>query len=272
VSDLYPSESAPDRVRRFGGLNRLYGPQAIELLGRAHVCVVGIGGVGSWAAEALARSGVGRLTLIDPDHVAESNINRQVQALEETLGKAKVRAMAERIGGIHPQCRVVGIEEFVSAENVAALLGGGFDFVLDAIDDARAKTALIVRCRAQGLPLICVGGAGGRTDPTQVRVADLARTSQDPLLAKVRAGLRREHGFPRDLKQKFGVECVYSEEPIRYPEAVGGACYERPEDGRLHGLNCAGFGSSVCVTAAFGLAAVARVLDHLVRVEEGRAG
>lgn len=264
MTDLFPAQHAVDLERRFGGVRRLYGAEARVRLELARVCVIGIGGVGSWVAEALARSGVGRLTLIDPDHVAESNINRQVQALEASLGMAKVQAMAGRIREINPLCQVVGVEEFVTTENVADLLADGYDYVVDAIDNTKAKTALVVHCRLHRLPLICVGGAGGRSDPGRVQMADLARTEQDALLAKVRSNLRRHHGFPRDLKKRFGVECVYSNEPQTYPREEGGVCYERPEDGRIHGLNCAGYGSSVCVTAAFGLMAAARVINTLV--------
>lgn len=255
-----------DVERRFGGLRRLYGGDALERLARARVCVIGVGGVGSWVAEALARSGVGGLTLIDPDHVAESNINRQVHALEASLGMAKVQAMAGRIREIHPGCEVIGVEEFVTEDNVARLLAGRYDHVVDAIDDTRAKTALVVHCLHERLPFTCVGGAGGRTDPTRVRMSDLALTTHDPLLAKLRANLRRRHGFPREPGRRFGVECVHSTEPLIYPRAEGGVCYERPEDGRIHGLNCAGYGSSVCVTATFGLLAAARVLNRLVGV------
>lgn len=263
MTDLFPAQHETDPGRRFGGVRRLYGAAAQDRLEAARVCVIGIGGVGSWVAEALARSGVGRLTLIDPDHVAESNINRQVHALEDSLGMAKVQAMAGRIRLINPRCELRGVEEFVTPENVAELLGGGHDYVVDAIDNARAKTALVVHCRDRGLSLICVGGAGGRGDPGRARIDDLARTSQDPLLAKVRSQLRREHGFPREPKRRFGVACVYSSEPLARPRGEGGACHERPEDRHLHGLNCAGYGSSVCVTAAFGLLAAARVLNDL---------
>lgn len=264
VPDLCPTLHTVDTERRFGGVRRLYGSDALERLARARVCVIGIGGVGSWVAEALARSGIGGLTLIDPDHVAESNINRQVHALDATLGLSKVRAMADRIGEIHPACRVDGVEEFVTADNVARLLAGHCDHVVDASDDTRAKTALVVHSLRVGLPFTCVGGAGGRTDPARVRVSDLALSSHDPLLAKLRANLRRWHGFPRAPGQRFGVECVHSTEPLIYPRGDGGVCYERPGDGRIHGLNCAGYGSSVCVTASFGLLAAALVLERLV--------
>ncbi len=269
MTDLSPTLHTVDVERRFGGVRRLYGGDALERLAGARVCVIGVGGVGSWVAEALARSGIGGLTLIDPDHVAESNINRQVHALDATLGLAKVQAMASRIREIHPACRVVGVEEFVTEDNVAALLSERYDHVVDAIDHTRAKAALIVHALRERLPFTCVGGAGGRTDPARVRVSDLALTSGDPLLAKLRAHLRRRHGFPREPGRRFGVECVHSTEPLRLPRGDGGACYERPEDGRIHGLNCAGYGSSVCVTASFGLQAAARVLDRLVGARAG---
>lgn len=252
-----------DFERRFGGVRRLYGAAALERFRHAHVCVIGIGGVGAWAAEALARSAIGRLTLIDPDHLAESNINRQIHALSGTLGQAKIEAMRARIHGINPACEVTGVETFLESANLAELLAGPYDHVLDAIDNARTKTALIVHCRCTRIPLVCVGAAGGQTDPGRIQLADLSRTTEDPLLARVRATLRREHGFPREPRHKFGVECVFSTEPLRYPDAEGGVCFERPPDGRVHGLNCAGFGSSVCVTASFGLRAAARVLDSL---------
>jgi tRNA A37 threonylcarbamoyladenosine dehydratase len=249
-----------DSSRRFGGIARLYGDSALERLATAHVCVVGIGGVGSWAVEALARSGVGRLTLIDLDHVAESNLNRQVHALEGTVGQAKVLAMRDRIAAINPACAVTAIEEFVTPENVG-VLPPRCDVVIDAIDQVRAKAALIAHCRAAAVPVVTTGGAGGKADPALIRVDDLARTSQDPLAAKLRATLRRDFGFPRDPKKTFGMDCVYSLEPIQRPEAP--AC-DVDEPG-LHGLSCAGYGSSVCVTAGFGFAAASRVLALLAK-------
>lgn len=263
MTDLFHSEHAIDFERRFGGVRRLYGEAAFERFQQAHVCVIGIGGVGAWTVEALARTAVGRLTLIDPDHLAESNINRQIHALTHELGKAKVEAMKARIHAINPRCQVDCVEEFLTPENVADLLATRFDYVVDAIDSARAKLALIVHCRRQKIRLLSIGAAGGQTDPGRVQLADLARTTEDPLLAKVRARLRREHGFPREPGKKFGVDCVYSTEPLTYPSAEGGVCYERPEDAHLHGLNCAGFGSSACVTATFGLRAASHVLDRL---------
>jgi tRNA threonylcarbamoyladenosine dehydratase len=266
------AEAEADRARRFGGIARLYGAPALAAFERAHVAVIGIGGVGSWAAEALARSAVGRITLIDLDNVAESNTNRQIHALDGNYGKAKVSAMAERIRLIDPACEVRQVEDFVEPANFDAVLGGGFDYVIDAIDSVRTKTALIAWCVERRQPLITVGGAGGQLDPTRIRIDDLAQTIQDPLLSKVRGQLRKLHGFPRGPKSKFRVNAVYSDEPLIYPEAP--TCDIGEEAEHLEtapgysgpvGLNCAGFGSSVCVTASFGFAAVAYVLRDLAK-------
>jgi tRNA A37 threonylcarbamoyladenosine dehydratase len=246
--------------RRFVGISRLYGVAGAAAIGRAHVCVVGIGGVGSWAVEALARCGVGRLTLVDLDHVAESNINRQVHALDTTLGQAKVMAMRERIAAINPHCAVAVIDDFITTENVANLLPD-CDAVIDAIDQVRAKAALIANCRERRIPIVTTGGAGGRTDPSRIEVADLSRTVQDPLASKVRALLRKAYGFPRDPGKKFGVECVFSAEPIARPAAVAANC--TIDGSGLQGLNCAGYGSVVTVTGSFGMVAAARVLARL---------
>lgn len=251
-----PGVTAVDPARRFGGIARLYGPEAIAVLARARVCVVGIGGVGSWVAEALARSGVGRLTLIDMDHVVESNMNRQIHALDPTLGQAKVLAMRERIRTINPLAEVEAVDQFVTPENAPSLLVG-FDVVVDAVDEVRAKIAIVLACREAGVPLIVSGGAGGKTDPARIRVGDLSRTEQDPLLAKVRRRLRAEHGFSRTPGRKFGIETVYSCEAIRYPDA---AC----DSGGPQGLSCAGFGSSIAVTASVGLQVAARVIETLL--------
>lgn len=255
-----------DFERRFGGINRLYGAAALPRLAAAHVCVVGIGGVGSWAAEALARCGVGRLSLVDLDHVAESNTNRQIHALDGEYGRAKVQAMAARIRAINPTCQVIEIDDFVTVDNVAGLLPA-CDCVLDAIDDGRAKAALIAHCRAHDIPVVTTGAAGGRRDPTRIQVADLARTEHDPLVARLRAQLRKDYGFPRGSKQNFGVDCVFSTEPIVRPMNGAPACDidESPAHGAApQGLNCAGYGSAVMVTASFGMAAAARVVDRLV--------
>ncbi len=249
-------------ARRFGGIERLYGAGSLARLGQCHVCVIGIGGVGSWAAEALARSGVGRLTLIDLDHVAESNINRQVHALDTSLGQAKVLAMQARIAQISPDCQVDCIEEFVTADNVATLLPT-CAAVVDCIDQVKAKAALVAHCRRNGIPVVTTGGAGGRSDPTRIRIDDLSRTTQDALASKLRAKLRKDYGFTRDPKKKFGVPCVFSDEQIRRPQNGAGLACDLDEAG-LHGLNCAGYGSSVAVTAGFGFAAAARCLGILL--------
>lgn len=250
-----------DRERRFGGVGRLYGQEGAAALRSAHICVVGIGGVGSWAAEALARTGVGRITLIDLDMVAESNTNRQIHALGDIYGKAKVDAMAERILSINPECVVTRIDDFITPENTATLLDKDFSAVIDAIDQVRAKVSMIAFCKRRKLPIVVAGAAGGQIDPTQIRVSDLSLTVQDPLLAKVRSSLRREHGFPRDTKKKFGVAAVYSSEALRYPSASPSCDTERGPAG----LNCAGFGSSVCVTSVFGMAAAAHVINLITK-------
>jgi tRNA A37 threonylcarbamoyladenosine dehydratase len=243
-----------DLDRRFGGIARLYGDAARARFAGTHVCVVGIGGVGTWAAEALARSAIGALTLIDLDMIAESNVNRQIHALDDTFGRAKVSEMANRIRAINPACRVTEIEDFVTPENVGQLLAGGFDAVIDAVDETRAKVALITHCRSQDIPIVTAGAAGGRIDPTCCVVSDLAQTTRDALLSRVRKQLRQAHGFPRDPKRKFGIAAVYSSEQLR----PGDSC-----DAGGGRLSCTGYGSSVCVTATFGFAAAASVLRSL---------
>lgn len=240
--------------RRFGGVTRLYGAASAARFAGASVCVVGIGGVGSWAAEALARSAVGHLTLIDLDMVAESNANRQIHALDDVWGRAKVEVMRERILAINPACEVGVIEDFVTEENLSELLGG-HDLVVDAIDQVRVKVAMAAWAVASGTALVMAGGAGGKQDPARILVDDLARTEQDPLLAKVRAQLRKQHGFPRDPRRRFGIAAVYSAEPLQRPSVCEG---EVPQ-----GLSCAGYGSAVCVTASFGFFAAARALAIL---------
>lgn len=251
-----------DFQRRFGGIERLYGAPALARFQRAHICVIGVGGVGSWVVEALARSAIGRISMIDLDNLAESNINRQIHALSATLGQAKVTALAQRIAQINPSCQVTEIEDFVTPENVAQMLGRhGYDYVIDAIDEVAAKTALIAYCRAQRIPLITIGSAGGQIDPTRIGIRDLSKTEQEPLLAKVRKRLRALHGFPRGERNSFGIDAVFSTEPLRRPQS-GDAC---TAPGGITGLNCAGFGASVAVTASFGLIAVAHVLQRLAQ-------
>lgn len=254
-----------DFERRFGGIARLYGDRALARFRGAHVCVVGVGGVGSWIVEALARSAIGQLTLIDLDNVAESNINRQIQALTGTVGMAKITALAERIAQINPYCVVNQVEDFVSADNLEQMIGAGkYDYVVDAIDSVKAKAAMIAWCRQHAIPLVIIGSAGGQTDPTQIAVRDLARTEQEPLLKKVRKVLRSQYGYPRGEKTKFHVDAVFSMEPLKFPE-TGEVCAVDGDDraGGVTGLNCAGFGSAMVVTATFGMVAAGHVLRQL---------
>ena len=252
-----------DFETRFGGIARLYGQSGLEKLRAAHVGVVGIGGVGAWAAEALARSGVGAITLVDLDEVCLTNINRQLHALTETVGRAKVAAMAERIRAINPDCRVTAEQKFFNAQTAEELLAPRFDFMLDAIDDVTNKVLLLVRCREKHFPVVACGGAGGRRELTSVRVGDLSQASHDKLLAEVRRRLRQEHGFPAG-QSAMGVPCVYSVERTVYPQADGSVCEMRSaaEDGTR--LNCnGGLGSATFVTGAFGFAAAGFVVRKI---------
>jgi tRNA A37 threonylcarbamoyladenosine dehydratase len=241
--------------RRFGGLARLYGVVGAQRIRLAHVAVVGVGGVGSWAVEALARSGVGKLTLIDLDHVSESNINRQIQATETTLGQAKVLALQDRIALIHPDCQVQCIEAFVEAGNWPALLPLGVDAVIDACDQVQAKTAMAAWAREHQALFITAGAAGGKRLAHQVDIEDLAKVTHDPLLAQLRYRLRKQHGAPKEGR-KIGVACVYSREAEQGPDA---SCAVEGDGS----LNCSGYGSLVSVTATFGQCAAGWVLNQL---------
>lgn len=249
-----------DEERRFGGLRRLHGAAGYERLRAASVAVVGVGGVGSWAVEALARSGVARLVLIDLDHVSESNINRQLQATSETVGMAKVQALRERIALIHPGCDVHTIEEFVTPTNWPALLPVPVDAVIDACDQAAAKRAMAVWALgpARGtVAHVCVGAAGGKQWAHRVAVDDLADCTHDPLLAGLRQRLRRDGQAPR--RGRIGLRCVYSAEAVAMPVPSAGDACEAPQD-----LSCHGYGSSVTVTATFGMVAASQVIGQLL--------
>jgi tRNA A37 threonylcarbamoyladenosine dehydratase len=246
----------PDLERRFGALRRLYGDAGYARLRAARVAVVGVGGVGSWAAEALARSGVAALVLVDLDHVAESNINRQVQALGRTLGQAKVLALRERIADIHPGCEVSAVEEFVDECNWPALLPVPVDVVIDACDQVRAKATMAGWALRGARPLVTVGAAGGKRHAQRVDVEDLATVTHDPLLASLRQRLRREHGAARH--GRIGVRCVFSREPVAAP--IDACDVDAGNDGSL---NCHGYGSSVAVTAVFGLVAAGEAIAQL---------
>jgi len=244
-----------DTERRFGGLARLYGVMGAQQIRAAHVAVIGVGGVGSWAAEALARSGVGRLTLIDLDHVTESNINRQIHALESTLGQAKVLAMRDRIAQINPDCEVRCVEEFVEPGNWPDLLPAGVDAVIDACDQVRAKTAMAAWALKSKTLFISVGAAGGKRLAHKVDIEDLSNTTHDPLLAQLRYRLRKEHGAAREGR-KIGIACVFSREAVSLPDA---SCAVE-SDGSL---NCSGYGSLVSVTATFGQCAAGWVMNQI---------
>ena len=246
-----------DLQRRFGGLERLYGVKGAAHIRAAHVVVVGIGGVGSWTAEALARSGVSRLTLIDMDHVAESNINRQIHALTNTVGQAKIEAMRDRIALINPACQVVCIDDFVEPENWLQLLPADADAVIDACDQVKAKAEMAAHARKTKQCFIAVGAAGGKRLAHLVDIADLSATTHDPLLSQLRYRLRKQHGAPKDGK-RMGVTCVFSREAVAPPDA---SCAIEGDGS----LNCHGYGSVVAVTATFGQCAAGWVLDQLAR-------
>ncbi|EIJ73464.1 tRNA cyclic N6-threonylcarbamoyladenosine(37) synthase TcdA [Haemophilus parahaemolyticus] len=245
--------------QRFGGIGRLYTPEGLAKLRQSHVCVIGIGGVGSWAVEALARTGIGKITMIDMDDICVTNINRQIHAMTGTVAQLKTEAMKERVERINPECVVEIIDDFISPENIPEYLNRGYDYVLDAIDSVRTKAALIAYCKRNKIKLITTGGAGGQTDPSQIQIADLSKTIQDPLASRVRSLLRKEYNFSQNPKRKFGVDCVFSTQPLIFPK-MGEDCEVSAT------MNCAnGFGAVTMVTATFGFFAVSRLVDKLLK-------
>jgi tRNA A37 threonylcarbamoyladenosine dehydratase len=253
---------------RFGGVDRLYGRGALARFRGTRIAVVGLGGVGSWAAEALARTGIGHLTLIDADDLCVSNTNRQLPAVEGHYGRGKAEAMAERCRAINPAIDAEPVASFLTPSNLSQLLEREFDVVLDACDSFRTKVEAIAWCRRRKQPIVTIGSAGGRTDPTQVRVRDLSRTEHDAMLSLIRKKLRAEFNFPRNADRYFGVPAVYSLENVRYPQADGSVCGLRPKvagDAALK-LDCgAGLGAATHVTGAFAFAAVGRMLELLLK-------
>ena len=247
--------------QRYGGIGRLYTPEGLAKLRQSHICVIGIGGVGSWAVEALARSGIGKITMIDMDDICVTNINRQIHALTSTVATLKTEAMKTRIAEINPECQVEIIDDFISPDNLADYLNRGYDYVIDAIDSVKTKAALIAYCKRNKIRLITTGGAGGQTDPSQIQIADLSKTIQDPLASKVRSLLRKEYHFSQNPKRKFGVDCVFSTQPLIFPK-MGEGCEISAT------MNCAnGFGAVTIVTATFAFFAVGRVIDKLLQAE-----
>lgn len=258
-----------DYATRFAAIERLYGKDKADIIATLHICVIGIGGVGSWAVEGLARSGVGEITLIDHDDIALSNINRQIHTLDSTLEQAKVTAMYERVMQINPACQCHIIDDLLTENNLKKYISGSsasgyqskFDYVIDAIDSVKHKSALIYYCKRNKIPIITTGGAGGLSNPTLVEVVDLSKTYNDPLAAKVRSQLRSRYNFSRNPKSRFGVECIFSSEQQLYPQPDGSVGQAKPQT-RGVSLDCNfGYGSSSCVTSVFGFTAAARVID-----------
>lgn len=262
-----------DYAQRFGGIERLYGQQAATWLRDMRVCVIGLGGVGSWAVEALARSGIGYIRLIDYDEIALSNVNRQVHALDSAVGQKKAQALRARVADINPACECEVIDDFISDRNLFEHLPveAKIDYVIDAIDSIKFKAALIYYCKRNKIPIITTGAAGGLTDPTQIMIKDLTRSFNDPLAAKVRAQLRARHGYTRNLKRYFGVECVFSAQQQVYPKPDGSIGHEKPGVHGVH-LDCSmGYGSASFVTATIGFVAVSRVIEKSLKTRERRA-
>lgn len=277
LMNIADDTASNQHARRFGGLARLYGDTGLSQLMTAHICVIGIGGVGSWVVESLARSAVGAITMIDMDVVATSNINRQLVATLDNLGRDKVAVMRDRITQINPACQVTLIDDFINPDNLQAHLGPGFSFVIDCIDDYRTKAALISHCKNHKINILTVGGAGGQSNPGKVRQTDLSKTQHDVLLAKTRKLLRQDYGFARNPKRIFSVPCVYSDEQLMFPDGAGGISAQRPNttssklaenSGPKHNaLGCAGgLGSASHVTATFAQHACGYVLNHIATV------
>ena len=252
--------------QRFSGLQRLYGQQAYEVLANLHIAVVGLGGVGSWAVESLARTGIGKLTLIDYDDISASNINRQMHALSDTLGLKKSQTLKQRVQQINPEINCQIIDDFINQENHRELLSQqhAYDYVIDAIDSIQFKALMIYCCKRNKIPIVTTGGAGGVVDPSTIRIDDLSRTYNDALASKVRKRLRSEFGFTRNPKRSFRIECVYSVSQKAYPKPDGSVSYEKPGIHGVH-LDCEfGYGAVSFVTATFGMMAASRAVNKSI--------
>lgn len=256
------TELRADYSQRFAGISRLYnakyGDNVLDTLKASHICVIGIGGVGSWAVEALARSGVGQISMIDMDDICISNTNRQIHTLVDNIGQLKTEVMKTRLEQINPEIKVQIIDDFISPENLSQYLSQGYDYLIEAIDNVKTKAAIIAYCKRNKLPIISIGGAGGQSDPSQIQIADLTKTIQDPLMSKVRAVLRKDYGFSKNPKRKFGVDAVFSTQPLIFPKTTDSCEFSAT-------MNCAnGFGAATMVTASFAFFAVARVIEKLL--------
>lgn len=250
---------------RFEGVRRLYGDRAMSLIESLHVCVIGVGGVGSWVVEALARTGIGELTLVDYDTIETSNTNRQVHTLDSTIDQKKIQAMADRCRNINPAIKVNLIDDFITMENMPDILDRNYHYVVDAIDSIKFKAGIIYYCKRNKIPIITTGGAGGLTDPSMIEIVDLSKTYNDALAAKVRARLRDEYGYTRNTKKSFGIDCVFSRQQPVYPKEDGSVSHEKPG---VHGvsLDCRfGYGAATHVTASFGFMAASRVITKALK-------
>jgi tRNA A37 threonylcarbamoyladenosine dehydratase len=259
------SSLSDNAQQRFGGIARLYGTKALLRLQQSHVLIIGIGGVGSWTAEALARSGIGSLTLMDMDEICVSNTNRQIHTNNTTIGHSKNHTMAQRLQAINPAINLYCIDDFLDKKNISEYIKASYSIVIDAIDNAIDKTELIAHCTQQQIPIITIGSSGGKKDPTKISYNDLTHTPGDPLFLKIRNNLRRRHGFSRDTKIPFGIEAIYSTEAMTYPDDQGETCHSKQHLSGSDKLDCSsGYGAATMVTASFGLLAAARAIEGLI--------
>ena len=252
--------------RSFSGLNNLYGNDAISIFAQSHICVIGIGGVGSWAAESLARTGIGQITLIDLDNISQSNINRQIHALNDTVGMSKVDAMKTRILSINPNCVVNVIEDFIEPENVDKYISTKMDFVIDCIDSVKSKAAVVHFCKRNKIRLVTTGGAGGKNDPSQIDVCDLNQTYHDPLLSSLRKALKNNHKITPNKRNRYDVMAIFSKQQSVYlDKETGSVNQKKPKTNTPHGLNCHhGMGSLMAMTSCMGMIASSVVINKLI--------
>lgn len=253
-------------LKRFSGIGRLYGYPALNTFLSSHFCVIGIGGVGSWIAESLVRTGIGAITLIDLDEICLTNTNRQIHALKTTIGQSKVEVMKNRLLEINPECKITIIEDFVTLENIAEIFSADFDYVFDAIDSVKIKAGLLAYCKRNKIRVISIGGAGGQIDPTQIQIGDIGKTIQDPLAAKVRSLLKSNYKLKADKKGRLGIDCIYSTEQLRYPQTDGTVCFDKGQTEGSMRMDCSsGFGAVTMVTASFGFFAVSHALKKILK-------